>query len=89
MVSSGTENQMLAHEDLNARLPGRRSEIVCFIKVSALHVAPGHFHVAPGHFMWQVRPRPETQGITMVSSPFPAGTAIRVTSPNAQVGTHL
>ena len=50
IVPSGSKNQRSAHENPKVRPPGRRSGIVCFIRVAALHVASGHFYVASDRF---------------------------------------
>ena len=50
MDSSGSENRPSAHENPTVRPPGRRSEIVCFIMVSALYLTWCQFYLTSRHF---------------------------------------
>ncbi len=50
MVFSGAENRVAARANLSGGPPWRRSEIVCFIRVSALYLTGGRFYLTCRHF---------------------------------------
>ena len=50
MVPSGSKNLTFAHENPNVRLPGRHSEIICFIRVPALYLTYDQFYLTCRHF---------------------------------------
>ena len=50
MGSSGPGNPRSAHGSPKVRLPWRRSEIICFIRVSALYLTGGQFYLTGRHF---------------------------------------